>query len=197
VPRLEAGAIDGCRAGRPSHDLVANGAAHSRGEQLCGLSADEQAAFRLLKGGEVRLGLELDDGAEILSVGEQRRDVAIIQLEKCFKHQAGEDAGATLTVHQSASADELKLTWDGQPTIDLTTNGYAYQITLGGHAEGQFGIAFVASDVTGDVRINTSDKFQVSSFRKKLYRFATVLRREYRDNVRQNAMPCERLRNAA
>lgn len=67
------------------------------------------------------------------------------------------EPGADLIARQGASADEINLYWDGQPTIDLTTNGFAYQVALSGHASGQFGIAFIPGDVNGSGFVNGGD----------------------------------------
>ncbi|HRX86808.1 MAG TPA: hypothetical protein P5572_17415 [Phycisphaerae bacterium] len=67
------------------------------------------------------------------------------------------DPGATLTVQPGAYANEIALVWDGQPTIDLSTNGYAYKVELGGLVSGQFGIAYITGDVDGGGFVSSAD----------------------------------------
>jgi hypothetical protein len=51
----------------------------------------EEPLGRLLKGREVRNGVQLDRLAPLGRIGEHRRELAIVQLQEFFQHQASEE----------------------------------------------------------------------------------------------------------
>ena len=89
VPTLEARAVDGRQLHSTLHQFGFHRAVDRFVEQLPGGHRNEQSPGRFLEGRIVRDPIEFDRPGKARRIGQQRSQLAIVQLQEFLQHQAG------------------------------------------------------------------------------------------------------------